>query len=382
MIALALVAGLHCTAAAETWSLVATICADGDLAPLGEQYAQRLVAAARTAGWSLALQLDNGDERPSRRLLRAGEEVRVEGPVADGAPNLACAGTLTEFLALAGAEVPAERYAVVVFGHGASASGRGWDGATVGAWPALSIDVSAGGDALKPDELAEAIAEGLGGRAEIVVLDCCYGASLEVAWALREVAGLVVASPGRLRSTGLAWDAMLEPAGTSLGPEELALGWAAGAGQDLTVLRADRLEELRGSLRRLCGLMVERMPVAAPSLTEARSACPTWGSESEMCDLRALCAGVAAGSSGELKVAAEQTLGTIDRCVGLPGWGDGRGAVTVPFACGFGRSWPAVAPQGFGESSGWGAMIRAYHARLRNLMQRTDNDRRHDGAAT
>jgi len=379
---LALVASLHCTAAAETWTLVATVCADGDLAPLGDRYARGLTDAARAAGWSLSLQLDNGDQGPNRRLLRAGAEVRVEGPVADRPPNLACAGTLTEFLAWARDEAPADHYAVVVFGHGTSASGRGWDGAEIGAWPALSIDATAGGDPLEPEELAQAIAVGLGKRAEIVVLDCCYGASLEVAWELREAAGLVIASPGRLRSTGLAWGAMLGEAGTELGPEALALAWAEAAGQDLTILRSDRLGELRAAVERLSGLLLDRMPVATPSLTGAGSACSTWGSEGEMIDLRALCAGVAARSDGELKIAAQQAVGAIDECVALPAASEGRGAVTVPFARGFGRSWPGAAPQGFGELSGWGAMTRAYHARLRNLMHRTDNDRRHDGAAT
>lgn len=380
-VALALAAGQHSAAWAESWSLIASVCADGDLQTLGEQYAEALVTAAQASGRSLALQLDNGEFRAARRLVRAGHRLSGGAPAAPSA-NSASAEALADLLRWARAEVPADRYAVVIFGHGTSASGRGWNGEPIGAWPALAIDRSAGGDLLRPAEVAEAVETGLGGRAGIVLLDCCYGASLEAVWGLRGAAELVIASPGRLRSSGVAWDRMLGAPGEAERPEDLARIWAESAGQSLTVVRTDRLEGVRESLARMCALAVAGMPQVAPQLTRARSGSPRWGAEGEMCDLRALCLAMANGSGGEIRDAAAETVAALDGCVVSGGGQRGRGAVTVPFAAGFGSRWPQVEPDGFTELSGWSALTRAYRDRLRDLMHRTYDDRRHDGAAT
>lgn len=377
--ALVLSTGLHCTASAERWSLIAIVCADGDLAEPGQRYAQGLTEAAHSGGWSLALQLDNGNEHPTRRLFTRGAEVPVQAPTDAAAANSASPAALADAFRWAAEAAAADRYAVAIFGHGVSASGRGWNGARVAPWPALAVDASAGDDPLEPWELATAIVTGLGQRADVVVLDCCYGASLEVAWDLRGATDAILASPGRMLSSGIAWSAMLAHAPDAEDGPDLAGAWARAAGQPLTAVRTDRLPEVARSIGHLSAAAVRRIDQAAPFLTDARSRCPTWGSQAEMCDVRALSAVVAAGADAEIAAAARETVAAIDGCVVDRG---GGGAVTAPFPAGIGGERPGVRPDGFTEISGWGEMTRAYRDRLRDLMRRTLNDRRHDDAAT
>lgn len=376
IVALVLMAGLHCTAGAEEgardWSLIALVSADGDLTRLGEQYARGLTEAAISGGWTLALQIDNGSEQPSRRLLIEGREAQVTRPPIRKADNCAHPAALVDFFDWAADAATARRYAVIVYGHGVSASGRGWNGRHVAAWPALAIDASAGGDPLQPDELADGIAGGLGRKVDVVILDCCYGASLENAWALRSAADLLVASPARLPSTGLSWPDMLGRA-ENVSPEILVQRWFADQ-RVLTATRTDGLGDVRTAIRRLCDVLADDMRESAPTVTAALSECARWGREGEMYDLRSFCSALAAGDD-TVADAARETIAALDRCV------RGR-AVTMPLAAGLAAGPTSWRPEGFTETSGWGEMTRIYRNRLDELMHRTFDDRRHDGAAT
>ncbi|MGI5818185.1 MAG: clostripain-related cysteine peptidase [Armatimonadota bacterium] len=380
MAILALAAGLPCTAGAESWTLMALVCADGDLSTIGPQYAQRLVMAAGDVEWSLALQLDNGDELPTRRLLRRGSEIRVEPPRTIGSEDMASARTLGDFFAWAAENAPADRYAVVVFGHGVSASGRGWDGSLVAPWPAVAIDAGAGGRPLRPRDLAAAIVEGTGRRADLVVLDSCYGASLEVAWDLRDATDLVIGSSGRLPSRGLPWEAMLQAEANSISPARIASGLIGAADEALALVRTDGLEELRDEIAVLTSVIGTEIAEAAPVITQARSHCATWGSEGEMIDVRSFCQELALRGPAAPREAARRAVEAIDRCVFMDG-GPETAAVTLPFPAGLAQL-PAVASDGFTETSGWGGMTRVYRDRLQTLMRRTFDAGRHDETAT
>jgi hypothetical protein len=371
-VGLVLLAGLHCTASAERSSIIALVCADGDLTRTGQDYARRLTEAAAEGGWTLALQIDNGSEHPVRRLLTAGSEAFVARPPAGGA-NSADPDALVDLFDWAREAAPAERYIVVVYGHGSSASGRAWDGSQVASWPALAIDATAGGDPLQPAELAGAIEKGLGRKVDIVILDCCYGASLEVAWDLQLATDLLIASPGRVASDGLPWGSLLGRV-SAAGPTTEIAQSVIEQHQGTTGLRLPALGSLKAALRALCAELIGNMPEYAPALTLAVSQSERWGAEREMCDLRALCVGLAA-TEGPVANAALQTVAALDRCAI-------SGMATVPFAIGPELQSVRFPVDGFTRTSSWGEMMEVYRNRLEELMHRTLDDRRHDGAAT
>ena len=376
LMALVLVTGLHCTARAESWSLIATIFADGDLAEFGREYAANLEYAARAAGWPLAVQLDSGDDGAIRRVIAPGQATVAEVVPAGSSESLASRERLADFLAWARERTPADRCALVVYEHGNSASGRRWDGAPGGPWPALAMDLTAGADPLEPAELATAIERALRRPADLIVLDCCYAASLEVLWELRGAADVIAASPGRLSSRGLHWQAMLPAIPAGADAEEVALDWAGISGQPLGVIRVAGLDGLGAAVSRLAPTMTANMREVAPLLAGALSECPSWGSELEMRDLSGLCPAMLTCSVPEVSAAAQRTLRAVDACLL-----SSDGGITVPVAGGLGGVWPGSSADGFTESSGWGNMTRTYRDRLRQLLQLTGQDRRHDGAA-
>ncbi len=372
MITLALTAGLHCTARADTWSLLALVVADGNLQPAGERYSRHLVQVARDAGWSLALQLDNGTDRPVRAALQSGRHVAVteHATSTDATDPVA----LTEFFRWARAIAPAENHAVVVFGHGVSASGRGWDGSMAAPWPALALDGSSGASPLRPEVLASAMRDGLGGAADLIVLDSCYSASLEVIWDVSDCADVIVASPGRAPSSGVRWEAALSESARNAGEMGRRLATANG---HVVAISTGGLTQVAECVRDLSDAVVDQIDMVAPALSRARGEVPAWGSEAEMCDLRALCGSLADVFATEIAVSARRAVVSLDACILSE-----SGAVTVPWLPGMRSDGFDGRPAGFNEISRWEQMIHAYRDRQHDLMHRTLQDGRHGEGAT
>lgn len=366
--ALVLVAGLHCTADADQVSLLALVCAEGGLEAPGSQYANRLLEAAKSSGCSLALQLDNGTDCGPRRLVKNG----IELPAAPGGGGaIGQTKTVAEFLGWGARVTGASTAVVVVYGHGTDASGLGPAGQRVGPWPSLATGSGADPDALEPAELAGAIHRGLGGKADLVVLDSCYGASIEVAWALRNAAKVVVASPGRVPVEGLDWERLTERR-TAGGAEELARSWSAAAGHRVVAIRTTYLEKLFDRIRAVCMEALPGMDGLAPVLTGALSSVPRWGSENQLCDLRGLMRTIA-GTEGAVADEAGEALAVLDACT-LTDQDRVDGGLTMPFRSGLGDRSRRFDPDGFVESSGWGRLTRAYAERLKDLIHRTGAD--------
>jgi len=155
-------------------------------------------------------------------------------------------------------------------------------------------------------------------------------------------------------------------------PDSVAQAWAE-APRGLSSVQTGGLGEVLTALQRLCGTLAADMDRHVPAVTAAASASARWGGEGEMCDLRAFCAALAAAEDRVADV-ARQTVAAIDAC--------SAGPVTMPFAAGLSTAPAQFRADGFTETSGWGEMTRLYRNRLDELMHRTFDDRRHDGAAT
>ncbi len=374
MTTLALVAGLHCTADADKWSLFAFVSAEGNLQAAGNDYAHSLMTVAAEADLTVALQIDNGTDRPVRHLLFDGR-VRSIGESQAPEPS-SHHGEFADFFRWARDSTNADRYAVVVFGHGVSASGRGWDGARAGSWPMLGLTSRADGAPLRPAALATAMREGLGRSADVLVLDTCYGASLEAVWDLRRAADVIVASPGRVPSTGMPWErALLEAPGTA-SAADTGRRWA-GAGEGAVAVDTRGLVSVAKSIAALSTALLEDIDEFAPALTAARSSSDAWGWQNEMCNLRELCDVLAQHCGDGVSEAALDAVAALDDCIVSDG-----GALTVPFPAGLWAEGVVSQPEGFNEISRWGEMTAAYLDRQQQLMRRTLDDLRPDGEAT
>jgi hypothetical protein len=220
--------------------------------------------------------------------------------------------------------------------------------------------------------------DGLDRRAEALVLDSCYAASLQVIWDLRRASEMVVASPGRMPSVGLPWQSVLAAVGATGTGLDVGHECLQQVDRPLVAVRTDGLVRVAESMSRLATAATGQMESFAPVLTGALSRAETWGSEGEMCSVRTLCAEIGA-DGGKIGRISRQLVADIDRCTEI---GAGGGGVTMPLRAGLREMSDTVSVGGFNETTGWGEMSHAYRDRLKSLMHRTFDDRRHDGAAT
>ena len=107
---------------------------------------------------------------------------------------------LTDFIRWAAAEYPAEKYALVLWGHGEGALG-------------LFVDELYDRDIMYLYEMEEALQDA-GVPLELVVLDACLMANMETAWTLKDCARWMVASeenvPGEGTAVGMWLQSMVE----------------------------------------------------------------------------------------------------------------------------------------------------------------------------
>lgn len=108
--------------------------------------------------------------------------------------SMGSAETLGKFVAYGMEEAPADRYILVLWGHG--------DGPVGG----VCSDPLFDGDVLMPDELSAAL-EGV--RLDAVIFDACMMNSIEIAQALEGSADYMVASQESTVGSGLRYDRML-----------------------------------------------------------------------------------------------------------------------------------------------------------------------------
>ncbi len=382
-------------AGAPGWGIAAYVCADGDLSSIGERYVAELQRGARAGGWPLALQVDRGAGAETNAVTRMVVAPDAGRPISEAVDvgaqgNVATANAVAAFLHWARSRVPAERWALVVFGHGASAAGRGADRRRWNSGPAVAVDSSAR-DVLTPVELAEGVVGG--GGVDLLVLDCCFGAGVEVLWELREAAEVVVASPSRLPAAGMPWGAVLGTAQSTSGVT--AEGWAlqclaVAAGGDggqatpLIAVRPAGLVTVAEAVQVLAETVAAEPEARVAAVALGRGLCRDWGAERELCDVRELCCRLGGTSDESLAEAAKNTVDAIDACtVGHVGAEDGCGLVAL-----MPGGLPRL-PEGYGSrqdsfaaTSGWGELARLYCGRQQDLMRRTtDNPRRGDDAA-
>ena len=170
--------------------------------------------------------------------------------------------TLALLLAFVRDTYAPEHTALVIWGHGSgyrSDDVPGRPQAFGGISRATSHDDASGGDALYTAELARAIS---GAGLELIGFDTCFGASLEVAYELRDEAGLMVASQSLEPADGWEYDDLL--ARFASGPRtaasladaitsSYATIYAGVAGASISAIRLDRIDAVTDALDEFAG---------------------------------------------------------------------------------------------------------------------------------
>lgn len=365
--------------AGPAWSLVAWVCAEGDLSAAGMRYAAGLERAALANGWPMALQVDRGSlGRVRTRIGAAGDRSRERlGPAAMGSQE-----ALAQFLAWAAQHASSQRRALVIYGHG-----PGTEASAMLAGDAIAVDLSSG-DALTGAEVARAVA-GSGPAFDLIALDCCHGARAEIAWALRASAEVLVASPSRTPSAGLPWEAVLASGALVPDGEELAaalLGAARTRGQRYVGIRPQGLMAVADAIAGLALALHLQGDGADAAVLSGRAVCRDWGPGRELCDMRELCGRLSAVGEAAVAVAARGAVTAIE-AVTLDGSSagpteDGGLLAWMPGGRAPVRLDPDMIGDGFAVASGWAELVERCQRRQQELLRRTlDAPRRGRDAA-
>lgn len=275
---------------ARRWTVLVYMNGDNDL----EQYAPADLNEMEQVGGSgeveVLVQLDrrpgyddsNGDWTGARRLrvVQDGGHPTITSPVLQdlGEVDMGSPAVLQRFVQWGCALLPAEHYALIIWGHG-----NGWLPSRMGALPAdsraqaISFDDTSG-SSLTPQELAAALAPT---PVELLVLDACLMGTVEVAYELRGGARFLVTSQGSPLATGYPYGTFLQrlEAAPTMGGAEVGalladlLVQAQGMQADAAVSDLTQVGGLATALDGLAGALLSS-PTAGPAYAMACEATP------------------------------------------------------------------------------------------------------------
>jgi hypothetical protein len=244
------------------------------------------------------------DQAPPRAVFR-GSDRRLKQLSLPAATGTGDRERLVSFLQVAVNRCPPGSVCVWLRGHGlpplAGIQGRGHYRLLIGA-----------DDGLTAADAAEALRVGLGDRPRgPLVLETCFGASLETCWELAPVASHLVALYGLAAQPGLDWNALLTA------DDGMVENWRpAGA----SVYDLGQMVDVKRAFGEWCQLILEDSDLAdfaraAQWARQQAGPVPLWQS----CDLGTLVGAVAAGASdAAIRSSCHRLLAAIDRLVLWP----------------------------------------------------------------
>jgi len=120
--------------------------------------------------------------------------------------NMGDPATLRGFREFASRRYPADRTAVILWGHGTGYRSTAYTNPEgVGGWKGVTVDFTSAEDPLSTSEIRTALeAAPETSRPDVLALDSCYGALLEVAYEVRDTCDVMIASEERVPASG--WD--------------------------------------------------------------------------------------------------------------------------------------------------------------------------------
>ncbi len=358
--------------AAGTWTLMAYLRTQGGLAEAAQGYLAQLCANGSDR-LRVAVQLEEAHSpgRARRLLLPLGTDNEGNSVVAD----MGSAAALSDFLGWAQEEAPGDRSVLLILAHGMPP-------APAGAPTALEPGT------LAPSAIAAALAQALSGGLDVVFLDCCYTGSVEVADELAGRARYLVAPPGLLYSPGLPWGAIA--AQLRARPEMSARELARVAVQEsrsfwathpevpagLVAIELDRVPELSQAVSDLAQAALPVLAELTPQITLARGQAATWGPHSEMVNVEAWAAALAAITPLPEVAEHAERVSAAARAAAVAGWRQEAAApgsepgvgIFFPMALqGWSARYGTERPRGFRAS--WESFVKAYLQRVSGLTQ-------------
>jgi hypothetical protein len=352
------------------WLVMAHLDGRGGLGQAVDAYERQLRAACGRHRLCVALQVF-ADSTTSplaarRALLRPGKPRLIERVTPDNRPGEA----LADFVSWASAAQPAEHYALLVMGHGAGLL----------AGPSVAPP-----GALRPLALRSGLAQvcpKLGQPMDVVCLDTCYGASLEVLYGLRGLCRYATAAPGLVYSPGLDWagalsDLAARPAATSLVRGLVCRGMSRrDDGLALVGVDLDQMGSVCDRTRALAEALQAHLADEMPSLTWGRAQSRSWGDRTELVDVKALASCLQEGAATpEVREAAAELVSALNALI-VAAWesdgGAGPGALGVYFP----PTLAGVPPEyrsdyEFASACGWAALLEIYWARVTQSLTAT-----------
>jgi hypothetical protein len=216
------------------WTLLVYMAADDNLERAAILDVQEMASVAGAEHVNVIVQIDRGPAtQKDRGFVRApllnlpdfhsAKRLRVEEmnviELADlGETSTGAGETLAEFVAWGLETYPAQKIALVLWDHGGATAGFGWD------W-------TNDHDGLTIPEIRSGVAKGLAasGRKKLDVLgfDACLMGTLEVAYELRDLADVLVASEELEPAHGWFYGAIVESLAASPSPADLGRGVVA-----------------------------------------------------------------------------------------------------------------------------------------------------------
>ncbi|MCZ7547150.1 MAG: clostripain-related cysteine peptidase [Anaerolineae bacterium] len=213
--------------AGAAWTFMVYMAGDNDLEPYALLDMAEIEAVGSTGRVNVLVQFDRaegydnsqGGWTETRRYyaLRDSNANSIGSQLVEsmGELNMGDEGTLADFLVWGITTYPAERYAVVIWDHGAG-------------WPGVAFDEAAGDDGLTIPEIARAlerVATQTGiGALDVIAFDACLMAQIEVFQALAPFGDVGVASPELVPGMGYDYASVLQALASNPDMDAQALG--------------------------------------------------------------------------------------------------------------------------------------------------------------
>ncbi len=324
------VAGQATEAAGSSWTVLVYVMGDTDLEPFALEDIVEMASVGSTDDVNIVALVDrhpefadggvlNFDDWEDTKLLSIRRDELVE--LAGGEElNLGAAATLADFIEVGISSFPADRYAVILWDHGAG-------------WPGMGPDETDGLDVLDLADIEAGFADGLARAGvesvDLVGFDACLMATYEVASVMSAHADFMLASEEL--EPGHGWDygslgvltARPDATAVDLGTEIIsgfeAQAAALGTGEDITLSLLDlsKIGAVQAGLAQLAAPLAAAPADVAPTLGRARTTTLSFGRnpdpslDANMVDLGGLTAAVADATG----IDATATLAALDELV-------------------------------------------------------------------
>ena len=287
---------------------------------------------------------------------------------------------LANFVKWAMQEAPAQHYALLIMGH----SRPPWSGAET---PTASQPLS--GEHLARTVRA-AVGQAVSEPIEVIFLECCYGATVEVVAQLRGAACYLVGPPGPTYSPGLPWADILrylqqhpemtggELAGATLQAAQQYWQNEPDLPVALVAIDLQRVNKVVSCLAEFSDTAVSQMPGVIAEVTLARSRTMSWGPQDNIADLGGFANALAELTTSPILAQRAWELGQAIRAATVNSYIQGPGSEGKVKGVGLGIFFPVTGesdqlPTGYQSvaqlygHNNWGAFLQSYLTGLRDL---------------